>query len=347
MFVSTNYLASSLVQPVAQMQASLTQAVQEASTGQYADLGLQLGAQSGQEVSLRNQTGLLQGLTSSNAIVSVGLSTAQAALAAIQSSAQSALQSLAAGSNSADPGQEQSIGETSLQSLISAANTSSGGQYVFGGVNTAAAPMADYFASGGGAKTAIDQAFQTTFGFPPSDPAASTITASAMQNFLSGPFAAQFQGSTWTTNWSSASSTNTVAEISPGQFAQVSTNANGPAFQNLAQGYAMLTEFGAAPFSAAVQQTVASSATALISSAHDQLTSTQATLGAVQQRVTDANSSMSSQLGIIQTEIGTLDNVDPAATAVKINQLTSQLQTAYELTSRLHSLSLAQFLPTS
>ena len=89
MFVSTNYLASSLVQPVAQMQASLTQAVQEASTGQYADLGLQLGAQSGQEVSLRNQTGLLQGLTSSNAIVSVGLSTAQAALAAIQSSAQS------------------------------------------------------------------------------------------------------------------------------------------------------------------------------------------------------------------------------------------------------------------
>ncbi len=345
MFVSSSYLAGSLVQPVLQMQTSLAQTVQEASTGEYADLGIQLGAQSGYEVSLRNQTGLLQGLTSSNALVAVGLGTTQNALASIQSAAQSALQNLAAASTA---GQGQSIGTSSLQSLIAATNTTSAGQYVFGGINTASAPMQDYFAAGGSsAKAAIDQAFQTNFGFAPTDPAASSITASAMQSFLSGPFAAQFQGSAWQTGWSSASNNNAVAEIAPGQFAQVSANANNQGFQNLTEGYAMLSEFGGAPFSASVQQTVAPSATSLIGAGISQMTAMQATLGTVQQKVTDANSAMSSQLGILQTEVGSLDNVDPAATSVKINELTSQLQTAYELTSRLHSLSLAQYLPTT
>ena len=56
------------------------------------------------------------------------------------------------------------------------------------------------------AKTAIDQAFQTTFGVLPSDPAAANISASAMQSFLSGPFAALFPGASWSADWSSASS---------------------------------------------------------------------------------------------------------------------------------------------
>ena len=54
-FVSTQYLANSLVAPVMQAQSSLTKAMTELSTGQYADLGLQLGDQSGYELSLKEQ----------------------------------------------------------------------------------------------------------------------------------------------------------------------------------------------------------------------------------------------------------------------------------------------------
>ena len=238
------------------------------------------------------------------------------------------------------------MGQSALQSLIASTNTTSGGQYVFGGVNSAVAPMADYYSTPtSAAKTAVDQAFQTAFGVLPSDPAAASISASAMQSFLAGPFAALFQGAAWTSDWSSASSANTSAEIAPGQTVATSTNANQPAFQQLAQAYTMLSEFGGSQLSGAAQQAVATAATSLVSQGLVSVTNTQAALGATQSAVTDANNSMSSQLTILQQQIGNLDNVNADATAAQINSLTNQIQMAYELTARLQQLNLAQYLP--
>jgi flagellar hook-associated protein 3 FlgL len=244
-FVSTHYLANSLVAPVMQAQSQLTSAITEESTGEYANLGLQLGDQSGYELSLKEQVGELQTLTSGNSLVSTSLSTAQNALSAIQASAQTTLDNLAAWTQGSDSNASlQDMGQSGLQSLVSGINTTSGDQYVFGGINSAVAPMADYYSTPtSAAKTAIDQAFQTTFGVLPTDPAAANISASAMQSFLSGPFAALFQGASWSTDWSSASSVNTSAEVAPGQTVITSTNANQPGFQELAQAYAMLSEW--------------------------------------------------------------------------------------------------------
>jgi flagellar hook-associated protein 3 FlgL len=280
-FVSTQYLANSLVGPVMQAQSQLTSAMTEESTGQYADLGLQLGDQSGYELSLKEQVGQLQTLTSANSLVSTSLSTAQSALQAIQSSAQTTLNDLATWTPSANSGASlQNMGQSALQSLIASTNATSGDQYVFGGVNSAVAPMADYYSTPtSAAKTAIDQAFQTTFGVLPSDPAAANITASAMQSFLSGPFAALFEGSSWTTDWSSASSVNTSAAIAPGQTVTTSTNANQPGFQQLAQAYAMLSEFGGSALSSDAQQAVATAASSLVSQGLDSMIDTQAELG--------------------------------------------------------------------
>jgi flagellar hook-associated protein 3 FlgL len=94
-FVSSQFLANSLLAPVMRAQSSLTTAMTEESTGQYADLGLQLGDQSGYELSLKEQIGQLQTLTSGNSLVSTSLSTAQDALSAISSSAQTTLNDLA------------------------------------------------------------------------------------------------------------------------------------------------------------------------------------------------------------------------------------------------------------
>ncbi len=181
-FVSSQFLANSLVLPVMQAQSSLATAMTEESTGQYADLGLQLGEQSGCELSLKEQVGLLQTLTSNNSIVSTNLSTAQSALSAISSGAQTTLNDLTTWTPGANSGASlQNMGQSALQSLIASANTTSGDQYVFGGINSAVAPMADYYSTPpSAAKTAIDQAFQTAFGVLPSDPAAANISAGAM-----------------------------------------------------------------------------------------------------------------------------------------------------------------------
>jgi flagellar hook-associated protein 3 FlgL len=240
------------------------------------------------------------------------------------------------------------MGQSALQSLISGANTTSGDQYVFGGINSAVAPMADYYSTpASAAKTAVDQAFQTTFGVLPTDPGAANISASAMQSFLSGPFAALFQGASWSTNWSSASSDNTSAAIAPGQTVTASTNANQPGFQELAQAYAMLSEFGGSALSSAAQQAVATTAASLASQGVDSMINIQAGLGSSQSAVTSANNSMSSQLTILQGQLGNLDNVNSTATAAEISSLTNQIQMAYELTARLQQLNLAQYLPVA
>src|SRR6185437_11374315 len=336
-FVSTNYLANSLVGPVMQAQSQLTSAMTEMSNGQYANLGLQLGGQSGYELSLKEQVGQLQTLTSGNSLVSTSLSTAQSALQAIQSSAQTTLNDLATWTQGANSGASlQNMGQSALQSLIASTNATSGDQYVFGGINSAVAPMADYYSSPASAvKTAIDDAFQTAFGVLPSDPAAADISASAIQSFLSGPFAALFEGASWSADWSSAASTNASAEIAPGESVTTSTNANQPGFQQLAQAYAMLSEFGGSKLSSDAQQAVATAASSLVSQGVDSMINAQAELGSTQSAVASANNSVSSQLTILQGQIGDLDNVNTTATAAQIASLTNQVQMAYELTSRL------------
>jgi hypothetical protein len=240
----------------------------------------------------------------------------------------------------------QTMGQSALQGLIASTNATSGDQYVFGGINSSVAPMANYFSTPtSAAKTAVDNAFQTAFGVLPTDPAAAAITPAQMQTFLSGPFAALFSGANWTSDWSSASSTNTTAEIAPGQTVTTSTNANQPGFQQLAQAYTMLSEFGGSQLSASAQQAVASAAESLIAQGQASLTNAQAELGPSQSAVTDANNSMGSQLTILQQQVDNVDNVNQDATAAKITSLTTQIQMAYELTARIQQLNLAQYLP--
>jgi flagellar hook-associated protein 3 FlgL len=208
------------------------------------------------------------------------------------------------------------------------------------------------------AQTAIDSAFSTYFGFSPTDAAAANVPASSMQSFLSSSaFTDLFQGASWSGAsatpgipatpgiWSSASSANISSEIAPGETIETSTNANQPSFQQLTQAYAMLTEFGGSQLSNAAQQVVATTASSLVSSALTSLTATEANVGSTQDLITDANNSMSAQMTTLQTQIGNLDNVNSYTVATEVNSLTTQIQTAYELTAKIQQLSLAQYLP--
>lgn len=344
--VSTQYLWSSLQLSVGSLQSQLVTAQTETTTGQYADLGLQLGDQSGEEISLQNENGVLQTLTTDNALVTTRMTTATSALASLQSDAQNALNSLAEYVPGVDEGSTlQTLGANALQSLVSTANTSVDGQYVFGGINSGVAPMTSYSDPPAAAQTAIQAAFATYLGALTPPATAQTVTAAQMQTFLaSSAFTSQFQGAAWSANWSQASSTDISSNISPTETIDTSTNANQPAFQELAQAYAMLNEFTGSSINSAAMQSVVSQASGLISGAISSLTSTQATLGSAQQRVTDANDNMSAQMNILQTQIGNLDDVNTYQVATQVDSLTTQIQTAYSLTAQLQKLSLVNYL---
>jgi len=347
--VSTAYLNSALLPSVRQAQSQLATLETESTTGQYADLGLQLGGQNGYELSLRTQDDLLQTLTTNNNFSDNKLTTTQTTLDSIRTAAQATVTNLVPlTSASTASSVMQTYGQTNLAQLISSTNTTAGTDYIFGGENTGTPPLNDYYATPTSpAKTAIDNAFQTFFGFGVSSPQVATITSSQMQSFLSGPFAAQFQGSNWTSNWSNASSVNTTATVAPGQTVQTSTNANITGIQNLAQGYAMLSEFGGIGLGVAAQQTLASTAVSVINHASSSILDTQSQLGLAQNQITQANDYISSQSTMLQTTLGKIDDVNAAQIATELTTLTTQLQSSYQLTAQISKLNLAQYLPTA
>ena len=72
-YISTQSLSSAMRQSVLQMQAELAANETALSTGKYADIGQTLGAQTGEDVSLQNETSYLQTIANTNQAVSTRL----------------------------------------------------------------------------------------------------------------------------------------------------------------------------------------------------------------------------------------------------------------------------------
>jgi flagellar hook-associated protein 3 FlgL len=347
--ISTQAVSAALRQSVLRMQSDLAKVSKEVSTGQLADIGLSLGAGTGQSVTLRQEQSRLTTIQNTNNVVSTRLSSTQSALDDVLSSAQSFLSSLigatGTGADSSSLQALQAQAKDNLQALTSSMNTTVGGQYIFGGVNTDVKPMSDYLQQpAGGAKQAVDAAFQSAFGMAQSDPNVSTISSSAMQNFLAGPFAALFQGSGWTSDWSAASSQTVRSRISSSELIDTSVTADQPAFQQLAMAYTMVTELGSQNLSTDAMQTVIGAATQAINTAVQDVTNLQAGVGQTQSAVTDANNQISVQLTVLGTNLDNLEGIDSYDVSTQVSNLQTQLEASYEITNQLHQLSLVNYL---
>ncbi|MDR3407196.1 MAG: flagellar hook-associated family protein [Methylovirgula sp.] len=344
-FISSYAISSALRQAVLNAQSNLAQARQEVSTGTYADVGVALGAQTAQDISLRSQESLLQTLTTTNNLTATNLSTTQGVLSSFQTTAQSLLNSLVGSGNQdgvATSLQQQA--QSALKALISGLNTTEGGNYIFAGTNTAVAPITDYYGTGAANKLAVDSAFSSYFGFSQTSSNVANITPSQMQSFLDTQFAPLFQGTNWTSNWSTASNTTTSSEISPSLTVSTSVSANESAFQDLAQAYTMVADLGTQNLSNSALQTVETNAENLINAGLSGLTDIQSSVGAVQNDITSANSQMSVEMSVLSTQIGNLENVNPYEASTEVSNLQTQIETAYSLTSQLTQLSLVKYL---
>ena len=201
--------------------------------------------------------------------------------------------------------------------------------------------MASY---SGTPQTAVANAFQTTFGFSQSSSQASTISTASMQSFMSGGFASLFADPSWSTDWSQASSTATSAVISPGQSVTTSVTAYEIAFRQLASAYTSIADLGIDNLNGSTQQTVISNALQQVSGAIQGITNMQSELGFSQSQITSANKALETQVSTINNTVSNLDGVDPYKAAEKLTNLTTQLETAYSLTSRISKLGLVNYL---
>lgn len=344
-YISTQSIASSLRQSIMRMQSQLATSETELATGNYADIGLTLGSHTGETVSLQSEQSRLQTITDTNQTAGMRLSTTQNVLSSLQTSAQDLLNALIESNGSTINVQPiQAAGEDDLKALISSLNTTLNGDYVFAGVNTSNQPITDYYASSAPNKTAVDSAFMAAFGFDQMSASVPSISGASMQTFLDTQFAPLFQGANWSSNWSSASNETLTNQISESRTASTSVSANTVAFQQLAQAYTMIADLGTQHLGADAYGVVVTTAQGLLSSAISNLTDLQANVGLMQSDMSNATDQMSAQMDILSTQIGNLENVNPYEVATRINDLQTQIETSYSLTSQLQRLSLVEYL---
>lgn len=343
-YISTYNLSSTLRYSVMSGETALSKASTEATTGRFADVGLDLGASTGRDVSLRADLSFVNQIVDTNGLVSGRLDVTQNRLDQVVSTAQTFLQNLIAardsesGANVVAPS-----ASANLQDLISTLNVTYDGEYLFGGTNTQNQPITNYGA-GSASKNAIDAAFSTAFGFSQTSPSVNNITAAQMQSFLNTGFATEFANPAWGSNWSQASSQVLTSRISSTEIDNTSVSANDPAFSQLAQAYTMLSDLGTGSMNKNAFQAVVDTAVSLVSGAINGLALVQASIGSVQQRVTTATSKLQVQSDLLTQQITAMEKVDPAEASVRISTLQNQIETSLNLTSRLQNISLLNYI---
>jgi flagellar hook-associated protein 3 FlgL len=165
-----------------------------------------------------------------------------------------------------------------------------------------------------------------------------------MTSFLNGQFSDLFSTTNWAANWSSASDTTMTNKISDSQTASTSVSANQDAFKQLTEAYTMVSSFAGQNLSTDTYQAVVSKAQSLVSSAINGLTDIQTSVGATQSAITSSNTQMSAQMTILDTQVGNLESTNAYNAATRVNNLQTQIETAYSLTSQLKQLSLVNYL---
>jgi flagellar hook-associated protein 3 FlgL len=238
-FISTASLLAAPRTALGRMQVELAQLSKEISTGRMVDVGLNLGAASGQSVRLHIDTAAFEALIDSNGTLAGRLSQSQAALDQLRKGADSFLAQLVASRDVDVPLELQ--GGAAVAGFIAGANASDGHDYLFAGINSAVAPLS---AMDAGPRAAIDAAFLAKFGVTQDDPLVAAIDAVDMQDFLDNEFAAIFADPDWVTTWSVASDQPTRSRISPTETVTTSVSANQPAMRKLAMVYSMVAGLG-------------------------------------------------------------------------------------------------------
>lgn len=345
-FISTAALTSETKASISRIQKLLVEAEKELATSCHADVGLTLGAQTGVAVSLRQDIAQIQSIKDTNSLVLTRMQGSQAALNTLATTSQTFLNALTpAQSTGTMPETILQQAHAAMQSLQDQLNASLNGQYLFAGINSDVKPLEDFFATPPAASAqAINTAFFAKFGMNTDDPGVSSISVTDMQDFLDNEFANLFTDANWSSSWSSASDKSVNSRISRTETANTSVTANDPTFRQLTQAFALVAGLGFQNLNSSVQKVILQQATQLVSNGIGGLTRVQSFLGVTQQRVSDANDQIDTQIDFLNKSIGGLESVDPAEVTTKIADLSTSLEAAYSVTNRLSNLSIMDFI---
>ncbi|WP_412051150.1 MULTISPECIES: flagellar hook-associated family protein [unclassified Hoeflea] len=347
-FVSNLAVQSAMRLTISRGQSEIQKLQKEVVSGRYADIGISLGAQTSNSISLNRDVTRMKTILDSNALVTQRMSASQAALGMMADNAQNMLEAFIS-ANGADDADRLAIArrevETALNGFTTAANTSSNGEYLFSGINTDVRPVDDYQAAGSAAKAAFDALFFGEFLFTQDDPAAADITVAEMDHFIVNVLEPAFNsGPDWNNSWSNASDTNISSRIQNNEVVESSTNANSSGMRNFALAAVIGMELLDLPIASDVRSAVNTHAIHYAGLAVTGIDNQRGNLGVSENRVAKANVSLQSQINIVNLHIGDIEGVDAYEASTRMTSLLAQVETSYTLTARIQQLNLTNYL---
>lgn len=344
-FVSTSAISTALRYQMMRLQSDLVKNQVEQNSGKHADVGLALGARTGQSVSFHRDISRLETIADANSVATARLNATQEGLGQVTNAAQSFFATLTA-ATSGDASSAVTSGDArgAYQSLRDVMNMSLNGEHIFAGTNTDVQPLSDFTDPASTARIAFEDAFSAHFGFASGDAQAANITASQMTSFLDGPVTDLFLGAGWNTEVSSASDQTITSRITTTETAQTSVSANTDGVRKLAMASAIVIGLFDTAIGGEARNVVVKRAYDLTASSIAAITDVRAEAGVTQQRLVKANERLDMQVGVFKTGLTELEGVDPYEAASKVANLLTQIETSYALTARIQQLSLLKFL---
>lgn len=336
--VSTRSFSIALRQAVSVIRQETARRQIELQTGAVADAGLAFGSNSGRLSVFSGNVNRFASIISANELIASRLDATQVTLNTVRSELDLLGQSLAAGvATDSTRKLAAELSAKSLASMASALNTSVNGEHIFSGINSQTPPFSD--PSGGQIVTQLDAAFLGHFGFAKSSPAASSITLSDFQNFLTTVVEPIFDAAGWAASVSSATDEPVVARISMQQAEAVSVTANDVAIRKAFQAAAVGAAFLGQPFSAAVSDYLGSYATQKSIEASQMTASLSASAGVMQSRVATASSRLSRLSDVLESAVSRQTAIDPYETGLRLNELMTTLESTILVSERIRNLS--------
>lgn len=321
-------LTNILARQGADLRGQVQRASQEVATGRHADIGAVLRGDFSPLLAIDASLARLSAYKSNTADAAFQTAAQQSAIAGLSDLA-SGISTTLLGAKNSTPVQIDTLAADAkgrLASAIGLLNTQTSGRAVFSGVATDTAPLGpveDMLAALQTAATAATTAGQVS---------------AAVSGWFADPlgFGAFYQGG----------GPLSATPIAQGEAAEVSTTAMDPALRDTLAGFAMvaLLDRGVLAGDATERGRLAQQAGQQLVSTEDARTTLAARIGTVEAQIEAArsrNSVEETSLGILRSDIG---SVDPYEAGTRLEAIQSQLESLYLVTARVSRLSLAEYL---
>lgn len=321
-------LTNILARQGAELRGQVQRASQEVATGRHADIGAALRGDFAPLLAVDASLARLAAYKSNTADAAFQTAAQQAAISGLSDLA-SGISTTLLGAKNSTPVQIDTLAADAkgrLASAIGLLNTQASGRAVFSGVATGSVPL--------GPVEDMLAALQTA--------ATGATTAGQVSAAVSGWFADPLGFGAFYQGGGPLSAT----PITQGEAAEISTTATDPALRDTLAGFAMaaLLDRGVLAGDATERGRLAQQAGQQLVSTEDARTTLAARIGTVEAQIEAArsrNSAEETSLGILRSDIG---SVDPYEAGTRLEAIQSQLESLYLVTARVSRLSLAEYL---